>query len=129
MINKACEFCNLDVSFHEFAEHQLVCGSRTDICSNCNQRVLLSKMNNHSCTRNNNNNNKNKDNNNMHYNDYINQRNESNIVFTVSDDIPKDEKLLTSMQYQLSQLRHAVSPMLYKNKNAMKSLNMNQIKG
>ena len=37
----------------EFSQHELICGSRTDNCTHCNQRIMLKDMDKHvnSCPR------------------------------------------------------------------------------
>ena len=42
-----CPYCQLEVKANEFDEHSDPCGSRTDVCDNCNQRVMLKFMEEH----------------------------------------------------------------------------------
>ena len=42
-----CKFCDLKILRSEYEEHQNDCGSRTDLCELCNQRVMLKDMDEH----------------------------------------------------------------------------------
>ena len=42
-----CKFCELDIRRGSYPEHVEQCGSRTDYCELCNQRVMLKDMNEH----------------------------------------------------------------------------------
>lgn len=46
-----CKFCELDILREEYVEHQNGCGSRTDFCEFCNQRVMLKDMAEHKQTK------------------------------------------------------------------------------
>ena len=42
-----CKHCELEVKAIDFQEHIAACGSRTDICDKCSQRVMLRDMESH----------------------------------------------------------------------------------
>ena len=42
-----CKYCELDIRRSEYPEHVEQCGSRTDYCELCNQRVMLKEMSEH----------------------------------------------------------------------------------
>ena len=42
-----CKYCELEVRRGDYPEHTEGCGSRTDFCELCNQRVMLKEMNEH----------------------------------------------------------------------------------
>ena len=42
-----CKYCELDIRRGSYPEHVEQCGSRTDYCELCNQRVMLKEMNEH----------------------------------------------------------------------------------
>ena len=42
-----CSYCKLEVKAFDLPEHSEACGSRTDVCDKCNQRVLLKYMEDH----------------------------------------------------------------------------------
>lgn len=44
---KQCCFCELEVAFDALQEHQDVCGSRTELCPNCSQYVMLKDQGRH----------------------------------------------------------------------------------
>ena len=44
---QSCEFCELSYPAMNFEEHQAVCGSRTDKCDICGERVMLKVMESH----------------------------------------------------------------------------------
>lgn len=42
-----CKYCELEIPRAEYTEHKNGCGSRTDFCELCNQRVMLKDMEEH----------------------------------------------------------------------------------
>eukprot|EP00916_Digyalum_oweni_P011803 GHVL01019617.1.p1 GENE.GHVL01019617.1~~GHVL01019617.1.p1 ORF type:complete len:780 (-),score=106.84 GHVL01019617.1:546-2885(-) len=46
-----CEYCDLEVKDHEFKEHQIRCGSRTNKCEGCNKYVQLRFLSTHKCLK------------------------------------------------------------------------------
>ena len=42
-----CKYCELDIRRGDYQEHVEQCGSRTDFCELCNQRVMLKDMSEH----------------------------------------------------------------------------------
>uniref|UniRef100_A0A4W4H328 TRAF-type domain-containing protein n=1 Tax=Electrophorus electricus TaxID=8005 RepID=A0A4W4H328_ELEEL len=38
---RSCEFCELDLPVNSMKEHTVACGSRTELCPDCNQYVML----------------------------------------------------------------------------------------
>lgn len=42
-----CKYCELDIRRSDYPEHVEQCGSRTDFCELCNQRVMLKDMSEH----------------------------------------------------------------------------------
>ena len=42
-----CKYCELDVKHKEYGDHVDACGSRTDYCELCGQRVMLKDMDEH----------------------------------------------------------------------------------
>ncbi|KAL3023848.1 hypothetical protein AAZX31_04G088200 [Glycine max] len=48
-----CEFCELPLLAIDLAEHQVICGNRTELCHLCNKYVRLRELYNHedSCNR------------------------------------------------------------------------------
>ena len=42
-----CKFCELDIKSRDFEQHVDNCGSRTDFCDRCMQRVMLKDMEEH----------------------------------------------------------------------------------
>ena len=46
-MKKECKYCELDIARDQYEEHTESCGSRTDFCELCNQRVLLRDMQDH----------------------------------------------------------------------------------
>ena len=42
-----CKYCELDITRDEYTDHTESCGSRTDFCELCNQRVMLRNMQEH----------------------------------------------------------------------------------
>ena len=42
-----CKYCELDICRSDYPEHVEQCGSRTDFCDLCNQRVMLKDMSEH----------------------------------------------------------------------------------
>ncbi|XP_065881104.1 uncharacterized protein [Euphorbia lathyris] len=46
-----CNYCEFPLPAIDLAEHQEVCGNRTDRCLNCNKYVRLREFNSHPCFR------------------------------------------------------------------------------
>ena len=46
-----CKYCELEVRRADYHEHAEQCGSRTDFCELCNQRVMLKEMSEHKLTK------------------------------------------------------------------------------
>ena len=46
-----CKYCELDIRRGDYHEHSEQCGSRTDFCELCNQRVMLKEMSEHKLTK------------------------------------------------------------------------------
>ncbi len=46
-VKKECKYCELDIARGVYDEHVEGCGSRTDFCELCNQRVMLRDMQEH----------------------------------------------------------------------------------
>ena len=44
-----CMYCNCDVFYCNFEEHEYVCGSRTDQCENCKKYIQLCQLPTHIC--------------------------------------------------------------------------------
>lgn len=44
-----CKYCSLQVKAVDYTEHEDACGSRTDECDQCSQRVMLRYMDDHVC--------------------------------------------------------------------------------
>ena len=44
-----CIYCKYPLEFHMLPEHEEVCGSRTDTCELCGQRMMLRDQNSHLC--------------------------------------------------------------------------------
>ena len=42
-----CQFCDLEMSMQDFAQHENACGSRTDRCEKCGNYVMLREMTEH----------------------------------------------------------------------------------
>ncbi|XP_019950527.2 XIAP-associated factor 1 [Paralichthys olivaceus] len=47
---QACKFCDLELPWKKLAEHCLACGSRTELCRDCNRFVKLSDQPEHAST-------------------------------------------------------------------------------
>ncbi|XP_070762061.1 XIAP-associated factor 1 isoform X1 [Enoplosus armatus] len=47
---QSCQFCELEMPCKELDEHQLVCGSRTELCRDCGRYVTLRDQPGHSLT-------------------------------------------------------------------------------
>ncbi|KAM3615447.1 uncharacterized protein V6R79_002488 [Siganus canaliculatus] len=47
---QSCQFCELELPWKELDEHQLVCGSRTELCRECGRYVTLRDQPNHALT-------------------------------------------------------------------------------
>ena len=46
-----CKYCELDIRRGDYQAHSNQCGSRTDFCELCNQRVMLRDMSEHKETK------------------------------------------------------------------------------
>jgi len=46
-VKQECKYCELDITRDQYEEHTEGCGSRTDFCELCNQRVMLRDMEEH----------------------------------------------------------------------------------
>jgi hypothetical protein len=44
-----CQYCNMEILYSNKDEHEEMCGTRTDICQDCDKRIMIKKMSNHQC--------------------------------------------------------------------------------
>lgn len=47
---QTCVFCKLELPWKELSQHQLVCGSRTELCGDCGRYVTLRDQEVHELT-------------------------------------------------------------------------------
>jgi len=46
-----CQYCNMKVIYCDKDEHEEMCGSRTDICDDCGNRIMIKNMITHNCIK------------------------------------------------------------------------------